>query len=61
LVIVAQRLIDLLAAVCKGEVCKGNFEEKYTSLPNIHNGVLMNQSSKFFLFNATKYDIHNRN
>jgi len=40
LIIVAQRLIDLLAAVCKGEVCKGNVEEKYTSLPNIHNGVL---------------------
>ena len=59
MVIAAQRLVDLLEAVCKSEVCKGNFEEKYTSLPNIHDDVLMNQSSKFiFSFGATNYDVN---
>lgn len=44
--IVAHKLVDLLEVIHKSEVCKGNFEEKYTSLPNIRDGVLMNQTSK---------------
>ena len=43
--IIVQILMDLLEVVHKSEVCKGNFEDKYTTLPNIYDGILMNQSS----------------
>jgi len=45
-IILVHKLINLLEAVCHSDVCKGNFEEKFTSLPTIRDGVLMNQSSK---------------
>ena len=48
--IIVQTLVDLLEVVDKSEVCKGNFEDKYTTLPNIRDGILMNQSSKFIIY-----------
>ena len=41
-----QKFMDLLGSVHTSEVCKGNYEDKFISLPNIHDGFLMNQSSK---------------
>ena len=38
--------MDLIDSVCTSEICKGNFEDKYTSLSTIHDGILMNHSSK---------------
>ena len=38
--------MNLIEAVHQSEICKGNYEDKYTSLPTIHGEVLMNQSSK---------------
>ena len=34
-----QALIHLLEAIHKSEVCKGNFEDKYISLPIICGGI----------------------
>lgn len=43
---VVQGLTSLLEAIHKGEICKGNYEDKYTSLLTIRDGVLMNHSSE---------------
>ena len=43
---IVRGLIDLIEVVHKSETCKGNFDNKCTSLPTIHGGILMNQSSK---------------
>ena len=45
--ITVQKLLELTSVINSTFVCKGNFEEKYTSLPNIRDGALMDQSSEF--------------
>ena len=44
--ITVQRLLDLTSFINNAYICKGNFEEKYSSLPNIRDGVLMDQTSR---------------
>ena len=44
------KVVHLLKILCTSEICEGNPDEKFLSLPNIHKNSLRNLSSKL-LFN----------
>ena len=47
------RVTFLINALCESKICEGNPEQEYLKLPNIHNNLLMNHSSKLIMHVAT--------
>ena len=43
---IVTRVTFLINDLCGSKICEGNSDQEYLKLPNIHNNVLMNHSSK---------------
>ena len=43
------KVLQILATLDSCKVCEGNSDERFTSLSNIHENVMMNHSSKYAL------------
>ena len=42
-------VLQILVTLDSSKICEGNPDERFTSLPNIHENVMMNHSSKYTL------------
>ena len=52
---IVSKVIELTNMLCTSEICEGNPDEKFLTLPNIHRNCLKNISSKFSDNSMDKY------